>query len=503
MTDLTDIEADNVLLLEIYKVAVSELEEMGLPREKLEAQIRGKFTAEDLARIDKLEWEEIKDAFDADNQERDVLEGITLAVKKLMRMYIFRTMNDTDEIYFYDEAQGIYVSGEKVISSTIARKLGKFVTSHNVKEIIFRIRNLTYTDRKLFNTDIDKIVVKNGLLNLTTGELLPHTSEFLCTMKLPLFYDPEARCPRITKFIEEVVEAGKRDAIYELFGYCLYRKYHINRAFMLHGEGNNGKSTLIELLQSFLGKDNCSTVELQTLGTNRFSVARLYGKLANLCADLPANPLRETGKFKMLTGGDALEGEYKFKGGFSFTNYAKLIFSANRIPPVAYDDTDAFFRRWIIVNFPNQFPEDDPKTDKNLIIKLTTEEELSGMLNLAIEGLKRLLANGEFTGSESVKEMRDKYTRLSDTTAAFVLDFTAYDPEGLVGKKELYDAYCGYCRNNNYVPTTEKSFSMRLRQLSRVISSRTMISGRQEYCWKGIMLLEEEADQDIQETLDR
>lgn len=495
-------EADDVLLLESYKAVVSELEELGLSGSELAAQIREKFTAEELARIDEQEWEEIRLFFDPDNKERDVLEGITRTAEKLLRIYIFKTMKDTDEIYFYDEDQGVYAAGEKVISSTVAKNLGKFVTSHNVSEIVFRIRNLTYTDRKLFNTDVDKIVVENGVLNLTTGELLPHASEFLCTIKLPLTHDPEADCPRIKKFIEEVVEPGKRDAIYELFGYCLYRKYHINRAFMFNGEGHNGKSTLIKLLQSFLGSENCSTVELQTLGTNRFASARLYGKLANLCADLPAKPLKETGKFKMLTGNDALEGEYKFKTGFSFTNHAKLIFSANRIPPVEYDDTDAFFRRWIIVNFPNQFPEEDPKTDKNLIGKLTTQQELSGLLNLALEGLKRLLAASGFTGSETVEEMREKYTRLSDTTAAFILDCTASDPEGLVEKKKFYNAYCGYCRKNNYVPTTEKSFSIRLRQISKVVSSRATISGRQAYCWKGIRLLGEEEQEEKQETLE-
>ena len=82
-----------------------------------------------------------------------------------------------------------------------------------------------------------------------------------------------------------------------------------------------------------------------------------------------------------------------------------MIFSANLIPKTK-DDTTAFFRRWIIINFPNQFLPDNPKTDKDLTKKLTTQEELSGFFNWTLKGLKRLLKNGKFSSGKSVEETR-------------------------------------------------------------------------------------------------
>lgn len=502
-----DKEADDGLLMESYKATFSELEELGLLREKIEAQIREKFTEEEIERIEKLkkiedekEWEEIRKLFDRDNKERDIQMGWWRVAEKIKRMHIFKTMKDTREVYFYNTKKGIYEKGgEKLIESITKRVLGNYATTHTVTEIISHVSGTTFVDRDIFDKDITKIVVENGILNIMTGKLTPHTPEFLSTVRVPLVYDPEADCPKIKKFIKEVVEEEKVDAIYELFGYCLYRRYHINRAFMFNGEGNNGKSTLINLLKAFLGKENYATVQLQMFGKSRFSASRLYGKLANLSADLPSKPLRETGIFKMLTGEDSLEAEQKFKDGFSFQNYSKLIFSANRVPPVEYDDTDAFFRRWVIINFPNQFPEDDPKTDKNLIDKITTQLELSGLLNIALEGLRRLLKNGQFTGSLTPAEMREIYTKLSDPTKAFVIDCVDKDLEGWVEKKLLYNAFCEYCREKNYIPVTEKRFSMRLRQIVRVETGKvTTSTGKRVYAWKGIRLIESESE-DIRE----
>ena len=140
----------------------------------------------------------------------------------------------------------------------------------------------------------------------------------------------------------------------EIIGYCLYKGYPIQKAIMLVGSGSNGKSVFIQLLQHFLGVYHCASNSLQKLAVNRFSLSSLHGKLANLFADLSSSSLSDTSIFKMLTGGDLIQAEKKFKDEFSFTNYAKLIFSANAIPK-SPDDSDAFFRRWIIIVFPFKF----------------------------------------------------------------------------------------------------------------------------------------------------
>ena len=172
--------------------------------------------------------------------------------------------------------------------------------------------------------------------------------------KIPIKYNPNADCPKIKEFINQIMREEDVVVLQELAGYCLWKDYPIQKAFALVGEGSNGKSTFLRLLTKLLGKENVSSISLQDLVNNRFAVANLYGKLANIFADLPPEILKDTAKFKMLTGGDIITAEKKFKNPFKFYNYAKLIFSCNRLP-VTYDDTTAFFRRWVIINFPNTF----------------------------------------------------------------------------------------------------------------------------------------------------
>ena len=113
--------------------------------------------------------------------------------------------------------------------------------------------------------------------------------------------------------------------------------------------------------------------------------------MANIDADMSSQALKHTGILKMLTGGDDVPAEHKFKPAFSFQNYAKLIFSANEIPQTP-DETVAFFARLIIINFPNEFLGD--KANPDLIDELSTEPEMSALLAMVIRRLPRVLKNG-------------------------------------------------------------------------------------------------------------
>ncbi|MBS3160196.1 hypothetical protein J4213_00690, partial [Candidatus Woesearchaeota archaeon] len=258
-------------------------------------------------------------------------------------------------------------------------------------------------------------------------------------------------------------------------------------AFMLEGGGANGKSTFINLLKCFLGKKNCAAVPLQQLEINRFALSSLFGKLANLFADLPDRALRDTSFFKMLVGEDLIPGERKFKDQFFFNNYAKQIFSCNRIPR-SPDDSDAFFRRWVIIRFPNQFLNN--QADKRLLTKLTSQEELSGFLNFAIGGLKRLLDQGDFSNSKSINEIREQYTRMSDSVGTFIMDCILTSPEDYEQKKTLYTSYCDYCRSMNYPIFPENTFHRELQKSLRVEDyyPSLIIEGKQQRvkCWRGI-----------------
>ena len=188
----------------------------------------------------------------------------------------------------------------------------------------------------------------------------------------------------------------------------------------------------------------------------------------------------------MLTGGAPIEAEKKFRNSFTFINYAKLIFSANKVPEAA-DDTDAFFRRWIIITFPNKFEGEN--CDPHLIEKLTKPEELSGLLNLALQGLRRLLEQGRFSHSKTTDEIREDYIRKSDPLAAFVMDCLEVDPEAWVEKQTLYNAFTAYCRKQKLPAVSRDTFYKNLPKHVQVAEYRPKVEGTRIRAFRGIKLM--------------
>lgn len=166
----------------------------------------------------------------------------------------------------------------------------------------------------------------------------------------------------------------------------------------------------------------------------------------------------------------------KFRDIFSFENRAKLIFSTNMPPKINDEDSLAFWRRWIIIPFPSQFLGDH--ADKRLLEKLTTEQELSGLLNLAVNGLKRLRENGDFSYGSSPDEVADIYRRASDPIYSFVTEACTLNPSGWTHNEQLYDAYKCYCHKTN-TPIMEKGSFVRALKNSKfnLLPSRRAIDG--------------------------
>jgi putative DNA primase/helicase len=198
--------------------------------------------------------------------------------------------------------------GEQVICAEVRRLLEGICTEHMVKEVLAQIRETTYVPPDFFEPPVNLINLKNGILDINTGELKPHTPELGFLNQLPVEYDPSADCPLIKEFLSQVAREEDIPVLQEWCGYCLLRDYRFHKALFLVGTGSNGKSTFLRLLTTFLGKENVAATSLKDLCENRFASAELYGKLACIHADLPPEPLRYTGKFKMLVGEDLIEG---------------------------------------------------------------------------------------------------------------------------------------------------------------------------------------------------
>jgi putative DNA primase/helicase len=410
-----------------------------------------------------------------------------LAERILRENNIF-TMYDTREVYHYEE--GVYVPGTE--NQILAQSqqymdslgLADKLSGHIVNEVIGQVQRKTFIKREEFDQDTNLMCVQNGVYDFATGNFFEHDPKVKFTVKIQVQYVADEDCPTFKKFLGEVVDKDNIPLIFEIIGYCLYKKYTHHKAFMFTGEGANGKSTLIEVMRSLLGPENCVNISIQELEKSRFAKAYLFGKLANLCADLSASALKTTGTFKTITGGDAVTVDKKFKDAFTFVNFAKLIYSANQIP-IVEDDSDAFFRRWIIINFPNKFEGDN--ADKKLIEKLTTTEELSGIFNEAIFGLKRIIETGKFSSEKTTKETKELYIRMSDSVAAFVMDIIELSSGGEIKKADLLVKYNEYCRERAYPAVSDTTFYKRMGQQIRV---EEVFHGRERW-WKGIKFVGE------------
>ncbi len=322
-----------------------------------------------------------------------------------------------NRIYRYDA--GVYQPVDNEFVKNLCQQiLGDHYLDNRGREVLAQVR--TRLSETIEEPSARFLNVLNGFLDLTglVPILNTHTPDYFSTVQLPVIYDPAAICPRIQQFFREVLSWDCISLIEEIFGDLLRPGLTYQKTTMNIGHGGNGKSIMLALMTAFLGAANTSHEPLQALTENRFRVANLDGKLANICGDLPSRPLEDSGIFKMLVGGDAITAERKNEPTFVFKNGAKLIFSANELPRTR-DNTRGFYRRWIIVRFPNVFNETTPGFDPNLIEKLTTANELSGLLNLAIRGLNRLEARGYYEIPQSVKDEIEIYSLENDSAKQF------------------------------------------------------------------------------------
>ena len=405
-------------------------------------------------------------------------------VQWLMTKYPFISSEKGDDVYYYND--GIYEDADMLISNTSEKVLDVSCTNNKTNEVRGHItRSTGRKDEEIYdNPNPYLICLQNGILNVQTLEVTPHTPKLFFLNRVPANYDPLAECPNFEKFMSEIVSKEDVDKLQEYVGYCLYRSMPFHKALMLVGTGSNGKSTFIHILTQFLGSHNVSEIPLQSLETNKFAPAELHGKLVNVFADIPSESMKSTSYFKILVSGDSITAERKFKNPFRFANTAKMIFSANQVP-ISYDDSDAFYRRWEIVTFPTTFQKGT--VDALIKEKIINPQEISGILNWALKGLKRLLETQTFTGSQTTEEVRARYSQLSDSVKAFQMDCLEFDNESWVTKQELYQIYTEYCRNKRFISLNYDSFHRRLQKLINIEDYRPqIIKGNRPSAWKGI-----------------
>jgi len=342
---------------------------------------------------------------------------------------------------------------------------------------------------------LNLINLRNGLFDLDSRELLDHVPAHLSSVQLPVAYYARATCPAWEKFVGEVFPPDAQDLAWEIIAWLMTADTSIQKAILFEGEGGNGKSTYLRGVIAFLGRHNVASLSLQKLEADRFAAARLVGKLANICPDLPSDHLAGTSMFKAITGGDVITAEYKYRDSFECIPFARLVFSANHLPRSS-DGSPAFFDRWVVIPFRRSFrgtAQEIPRTE--LDARLADPQELSGVLNKALAVLPRLRQRG-FTVSDSIRQASEEFRQTTDPLAVWVERHTLEHAEAMIAKDNLVQAYNADCDQAGRPRASKNAFGRALRRLRPQLKEAQRVwEGREQvWVWLGIGLKGSEAE---------
>jgi putative DNA primase/helicase len=284
--------------------------------------------------------------------------------------------------------------------------------------------------------------VANGTLDLRTGELLPHRRKDLLTKLAPVAYDPAARCPKWTKFLNEIFEPHPEliPFMQRAVGYALTGDTREECLFLLYGIGRNGKGTLIRTLMTMMG-DYAGAADFSTFIANRNDDARPRDDIANMHGKrfISAQESRRGAAFdesivKCVTGGDIVRARRLYENSFEFLPAHKIFLATNDKPVIEGTDP-AIWSRIKLIPFEVSFTG---RVDKTL--KTALMNELPGILAWAVEGCLRWQEEG-LDIPEVVTSATREYRVESDQVGRFIQECCVAGEYATAKARALYVAY--------------------------------------------------------------
>ena len=353
---------------------------------------------------------------------------------------------------------------------------------------------------------MDIVNFTNGLYNLRTGKFVSHTPDYYSLNQKPFPYDPKARPKYFIKFLKEVLWTEDITTAIDIIAYTFLRYNPHELYFILIGTGANGKSVFTGLVTNLHGLKNVSNVSLTSLVTNRFALADLENKDVNIDTELSSATIKDMSILKKLTGKQPIRIERKGKDAYEVILHSKQIFNANQMPNNP-DNSDARHRREIPLSFPFQF--EGAKDDPNLLNKLSTKEELSGIFNIIAHVLRNRIIKTQrvHINQKTIKERREKAELTYDPIKSFKDKAIATDSvdSDYEIKDELYNSYRRFCKFYKLPVQQKETFGGILKKKPyEWKDGKKMKDGIRKTIWKGVRLKQRWNNDDIflQQTID-
>lgn len=316
-------------------------------------------------------------------------------------------------------------------------------TNSKIKTEIIEGLKRTGRKKKPLEAKETWIQFKDIIYDLETDEKFLASPKFFVTNPIPHSLGSRKETPNIDKILKEWVYKEKvQDESYvktlkEILAYSMLSYMPIHRIFCLIGEGLNGKGTYLRLVEKLLGETNCCASEIEILSSNQFESNKLYKKLVCFIGEVDKGVFRKTKTIKSLTGEDTVRIEFKGKDGFDRKNYANPLIATNHLPETS-DKTKGFYRRWTIIDFPNEFNE------KKNVLKDIPEEEYSNFCLQAIDILRELFIRGEFTNDGSIHERENNYEKHSSNINDFIKIYCDTDLNSFIEFSDFVEKYNEY-----------------------------------------------------------
>lgn len=355
--------------------------------------------------------------------------------------------------YFYDSAKlwWLWDTEKKawIIKDEIdlINELRKYVNDDVTKPgKLTQIKNaLMLVGREKKPQDIPKTWVqfKDTFYDIENNKLFQVSKKYFSVNPIPWEIGKTEETPIMDKIFKDWVGEEYIQTLYEILAYCTLPNYPLHRIFCFNGTGMNGKSKFLELVQRFVGDSNKTATELDTLLDNRFESAKLFKKLVCLMGETNFGMIKKTSLLKKLCGQDLIGYEFKNKNPFDDYNYAKILISTNTIPATT-DKTEGYYRRWLIIDFPNKFSE------KKDILADIPEQEYNNLAKKSLKLIKKLLDKREFHNEGTIDERRRKYEEKSNPINSFLKERCVKDIEGYIGTGDFMDHLNAYLRKKGH-----------------------------------------------------
>ena len=362
----------------------------------------------------------------------------------------------------------VYEIGWKAVAREIIR-LREDATRTNQKEVQHYLQIMAEQKRQ---SPPELIAFRNGVLDITTMELRDFADDDVIPNIIPHDWDADAVCQDVDNVLLKMAcgESDILESLMEVMGVCMYRSSEFTQSAILLGEGSNGKSTYIRMIQALLGVDNISSLDMAMLG-KQFHTGQLAGKLANLGDDISNEFQRGDllSVFKKVVDGNRVYADVKGVEGFEFNPYTMLVFSANEFPRLA-DYTDGMLRRIFPIEFNAKFSKTDADYDPRISRKITTEKACQRMAVLGVMGLHQVIEHNGFTPNAASSRRVDEIKADNNTVLSWALEnqWTTDTLDGAVSMTlyQQYKQWCDECglqsvSKNKFTRQIHKNFDMK------------------------------------------